>query len=126
MFVRCLIACAATCLAVPAAAERLFVNDPQACAQMGTEDGLLDFAGEGGLILDGEGFSSLEYFCSFQPSLAFKWDGYNVSTHVGQCETPGPFYSPQLFTFVLSEEEPGVVVLYDGADEPTRFYSCTN
>ena len=117
---------AAVCVAVPATAERIFLDDPNSCHLLEQEDGILDFAGNGGLILNESGFSSLEYFCEFKPGLQFHWDGWQTSTHVGHCEEPGPFYTPTLFTFMMAEDEPGVVVLFDGSEEPTRFYSCTD
>ncbi|MVO18152.1 hypothetical protein [Parasedimentitalea huanghaiensis] len=117
---------AALCVAAPAVSAQVLVDDLRACAMMKEEHGLLDFASEGGLILDPYGFNSMELYCLFSPELTFNWDSYHVSTHVGQCEYPGPDYEPKLFTFVMSNEEPGVVKLYDGSDEPTRFNSCAN
>lgn len=113
-------------LAATTASAQVLVDDTRACAMMEEEHGLLDFASDGGLILDQYGYSSMEMFCQFSPELTFNWDNYQVSTHMGQCEYPGPDYEPKLFTFVMSNEEPGVVKLYDGSDEPTRFYSCTD
>ena len=114
------------CLAASATSAQVLVDDKRACAMMEEEHGLLDFASEGGLILDQYGYSSMEYFCQFSPELNFNWENYQVSTHMGQCESPGPFYEPKLFTFVMASEEPGVVVLHNGSDQPTRFYSCSN
>ena len=117
---------AAMCLAVPASAERILLDDSGACHLLEQQDGILDFAGSGGLILNESSFNSLEYFCEFQPELQFHWDGWQTSTHMGHCEEPGPFYTPTLFTFLMTEEEPGVVTMYDGSEDPTKFYSCTD
>lgn len=112
-------------LAAPALADPVYIDDPSACAQvMGGEDGMLDYAGQGGLILWDGGYNSLEYYCSFQPPLTFSWDGYQVSDHMGRCELPGPQYFPQVFTVVMDSEEPGIVSVWDGEPEPVRFHYC--
>lgn len=85
---------------------------------------MLDYASQGGLVLDGNGFSSLEYLCSFQPALRLDWSSYRVSDHMGRCELPGPQFYPQLFTAVLDPEEPGTVSIWMGEAEPLRFYAC--
>lgn len=111
--------------AAPALAEPMFINDPSACGQvMGSDDGMLDYAGNGGLILSADGYSSMEYFCSFTPALKFNWDGYQVSDHSGHCELPGPQYYPQVFTVVMDAAEPGVISIWDGEPEPVQFYRC--
>ena len=118
---------AAVALAGPLAAEQLFLDDAAACDRvLISEDGILDYAAEGGLILDGSGFSSLEYFCSFQPVLRLNWSSHRVSDHMGRCELPGPQYYPQLFTVVLDPEEPGTVSIWMGEAEPLRFYACAS
>lgn len=122
-------AAAVLCMATtsPGFAERYFVNDPAACPTNAEEqDRLMDFANDGGLILEEDGFSSMEYFCSFEPDLQYHWDGYQVTTHVGHCQTPGPVFMPTLFTFVMTEEAPGEIALFDSNEYTTRFYSCTD
>ncbi len=115
----------AVTFAAPALADPVYINDPAACGQvMGSEDGVLDFAGQGGLILWEGGYNSLEYFCSFEPPLAFSFDGYKVTDHLGHCELPGPQYFPQVFTVVMDGEEPGIVTVWDGEPEPVRFHYC--
>ncbi|UWQ58790.1 hypothetical protein K3722_01250 [Leisingera caerulea] len=118
---------AAVALAGPLSAEQLYLDDAAACDRvLISEDGILDYAAEGGLILDGSGFSSLEYFCSFQPALRLNWSSHRVSDHMGRCELPGPQYYPQLFTVVLDPEEPGTVSIWMGEAEPLRFYACAS
>lgn len=126
MSLRNILAITVLCFAAPVSAERIFLDNPDACYMLEQPDGILDFAGNGGLVLTESGFSSLEYFCQFTPALQFHWDGWQTTTHMGHCEEPGPFFTPTLFTFQMTEEDPGVVVLYDGSDEPTQFYSCTD
>ena len=121
----CLPLLAALSIAAPALADPVYIDDPSACAQvMGSEDGMLDYAGQGGLILWNSGYNSLEYFCSFQPAISFTRDSYQVSDHIGRCELPGPQYMPQVFTVVLDSEEPGIVAVWDGGAEPIRFHHC--
>jgi hypothetical protein len=112
-------------LAAPAVAEPVYIDDPAACGLvMGGEDGVLDYAGQGGLVLWNAGYSSLEYFCSFQPAINFVWDGHQVTDHMGRCELPGPQYFPKVFTVVLDSEQPGIVAIWDGGPEPVQFHYC--
>ena len=105
--------------------EAIYVNDPEGCALIAASpDGDLDFASEGGLLLDATGYGSMEYHCSFEPALAFDWTAPRVSTHVGYCEEPGPYIMPQLFSILLDPYSPGEVTIFTGEDEPLRFYSC--
>ncbi|MEP4037709.1 hypothetical protein [Pseudophaeobacter sp.] len=108
-----------------AVGEDVYLNDPEGCAIVaGNPDGVLDFASEGGLILDETGYSSIEYHCSFEPVLSFDWSEAKVTTHVGYCEEPGPYIMPQLFSILLDPYAPGEVTIFTGEDEPTRFYAC--
>ena len=119
------LSCFALCL--PAQAQHLFVDSEEGCdIVMGSPDGDLDYAGEGGLILSDTGFSSLEYFCSFSPRALYQWQVYDVTTHVGHCEMPGPEFQPQLFTIVRDPEAPGVISIFTGEDEPLRFFACSS
>ncbi|WP_417700602.1 hypothetical protein [Pseudophaeobacter sp.] len=122
----CSILCFTT-LAVSAQAQDLYVDSPEGCdIVMSNPDGVLDYAGEGGMILEETGYSSLEYFCSFTPKALYQWQVYDVTTHVGHCEMPGPQYVPQLFTIVRNPDEPGVISIYTGDPEPIRFYGCSS
>lgn len=112
-------------LALPVQAAELYLDDPAACARvLQSEDGLLDFTSEGGLVLGSSGFHSMEYFCSFQPEIRFGWASYQVTDHAGRCELPGPQYYPQLFTVVLDPSEPGTVFIWTGEAEPLEFHAC--
>lgn len=109
----------------PVAAQGLFVDSPEGCdIVLGSPDGDLDYAGEGGLLLGADGYSSLEYFCSFSPNIDFQWNSYQVRTHVGQCEMPGPEYQPRLFTVVTDPDQPDLVSIFTGDADPLRFYRC--
>lgn len=111
----------------PVQAQDLFVDSQEGCdIVMGSPDGDLDYAGQGGLILSETGFSSLEYFCSFTPKALYQWQVYDVTTHVGHCEMPGPEFLPQLFTILRDPEEPGVISIFTGEVEPLRFYACSS
>ncbi len=108
-----------------AVGEEVYLNDPEGCAMIaGNPDGVLDFAGEGGLVLDKTGYSSIEYHCSFEPALSFDWDDPTVTTHVGYCMEPGPHIMPQLFSVLLDPYRPGEVAIFTGEEEPLRFYAC--
>ncbi|MBY6139481.1 hypothetical protein KUV26_08560 [Leisingera daeponensis] len=118
---------AAAALAGPLAAEQLYLDDATACDRvLISQDGIADYTGEGGLILHENGFSSMEYFCDFQPALHLDWSSYRVSDHTGRCELPGPQYFPQLFTVALDPEDPGIVSIWMGDPEPLRFFACSS
>ncbi|MFC4217349.1 hypothetical protein [Pseudophaeobacter arcticus] len=110
---------------LPLQAQQLLVDSPEGCdIVMSSPDGDLEYAGNGGLLLTESGYSSLEYFCSFTPKAQYQWRTYEVTTHIGQCEMPGPEFMPQLFTIVSDPELPGVVSIFTGDPEPLRFYNC--
>jgi hypothetical protein len=112
-------------MAQPAFAQSIYVDDPQGCAVIAADpDGGIDFASEGGLVLDASGYSSIEYNCSFEPPLLFDWSKAKVTTHVGYCEEPGPYIMPQLFSILLDPYSPGEVAIFLGEGEPLRFYAC--
>ncbi|UWQ25132.1 hypothetical protein K3553_01320 [Leisingera aquaemixtae] len=114
-------------LSGPLSAQQLYLDDAAACDRvLISEDGVLDYAAEGGLILDSSGFNSMEYFCSFQPPIRFGQRSYSATDHTGRCELPGPQYFPQLFTIVLDPEEPGTVSIWMGEAEPLRFFACSS
>lgn len=114
-------------LCLPALAQNLFVDSQEGCdIVMGSPDGDLDYASEGGLLLHETGYSSLEYFCSFSPPALYQWQVYDVTTHVGHCEMPGPEFLPQLFTILRDPEAPGVISIFTGEDEPLRFFACSS
>jgi len=118
---------AVTALSGPLLADQLYLDDAAACDRvLISEDGIAGFASEGGLILDGNGFNSMEYFCSFQPAIRFGWGTYSVSDHLGRCELPGPQYFPQLFTVVMDPEQPGTVSIWMGDGEPLQFHACSS
>lgn len=106
-------------------ASDIYVDSPEGCAMVRSgPDGDLEYAAEGGLLMNETGYSSLEYFCSFTPRAEFQWHTYSVSTHVGQCEMPGPEFIPQLFTILLDPMTPGVISVFTGDAEPLRFSHC--
>ncbi|KIC28289.1 hypothetical protein [Leisingera sp. ANG-M6] len=114
-------------LSGPLQADQLYLDDAAACDRvLISEHGITDYANEGGLILHQTGFSSMEYFCNFQPALSLERGSYRVSDHTGRCELPGPQYFPQLFTIVLDPEEPGTVSIWMGEAEPLRFFACSS
>ena len=118
---------AAIALTGPLSAQQLYLDDAAACDRvLISQDGINDDANQGGLILGSTGFNSMEYFCSFEPDLQYHWDGYQVTTHVRHCQTPGPVFMPTVFTFVMTEEAPGEIALFDSNEYTTRFYSCTD
>ncbi|MBY6068024.1 hypothetical protein KUW17_14815 [Leisingera aquaemixtae] len=118
---------AAAALSGPLLADQLYLDDAAACDRvLISQDGVADYANEGGLILHENGFSSMEYFCNFQPALSLEWGSYRVSDHTGRCELPGPQYFPQLFTVVLDPEEPGTVSVWMGEAEPLQFFACSS
>ncbi|NVK12747.1 MAG: hypothetical protein HWE35_01060 [Rhodobacteraceae bacterium] len=121
-------ACAAViAISGPLSAQQLYLDDAAACDRvLISEDGMLDYAAGGGLILNSSGFNSLEYFCSFQPPIRFGQRSYSATDHTGRCELPGPQYFPQLFTIVLDPEEPGTVSIWMGEPEPLRFFACSS
>jgi hypothetical protein len=126
---RTLTSCAALAISgLPLAAEQIYLDDPAGCAQvLGSEDGLLDYAADGGLILGAAGYSSLEYLCSYAPPVRFDWSNYKVSDRIGHCEEPGPFYQPQLFTIVTDPEQPGIISIWTGNEgDPLRFHACAS
>lgn len=112
---------------LPLQAQHLLVDSPEGCdIVMSSPDGDLDYAGNGGLLLNETGYSSLEYFCSFTPKALYQWQVYDVTTHVGQCQMPGPEFVPQLFTIVRDPDQPGVISIFTGDAEPLRFYNCAS
>ncbi|WP_264212194.1 hypothetical protein [Leisingera thetidis] len=118
---------AAIALTGPLSAQQLYLDDAAACDRvLISQDGINDYANQGGLILGSTGFNSMEYFCSFQPAIRFGWSTYRASDHTGHCELPGPQYFPQLFTVVMDPEEPGTVTIWMGDPEPLRFHACSS
>lgn len=115
-------------LSLPLAAEQIYLDDPSSCDRVLTsQDGILDYAADGGLILGPTGFNSLEYHCSYAPPVPFDWSTFNVSDRLGHCEQPGPYYEPQLFTIVMDPAEPGIVSIWSrGAEHPLRFHACAS
>ncbi|MEW2913863.1 hypothetical protein [Leisingera sp. JC11] len=121
-------ACAAMiALSGPLSAQQLYLDDATACDRvLISENGVTDYANEGGLILNSSGFNSMEYFCNFQPPIRFGQRSYSATDHTGRCELPGPQYFPQLFTVVLDPEEPGTVSIWMGDPEPLQFFACSS
>ena len=116
------------CLApLPGLAGDLYADSKAGCSViLASEDGILDYAAEGGLVLDASGYQSIEYHCSFEPKIDFKASGDQITTHMGYCMEPGPYITPQLFSVMLDPYLPGVVKVFTGADEPIEFFSCSS
>lgn len=114
-------------LSAPLQAQNLYVDRPEGCdIVMFNPDGDLEYMQSGGMILDQTGYGSMEFSCSFEPKALYQWQVYDVSTHYGHCEMPGPEYVPRLFTIVRDPDQPGVISIHTGAGQPVRFYGCSS
>lgn len=105
--------------ATAAGAEPRLVTNPEMCALSDPID-----TQEMGMELGANSLSEIEYYCEFEPAIAFDWTGDVVTTRLGWCSEPGVI-SPMLVTFQYGAYEPGVVnVWWQDADAPTRFERC--
>ncbi|MDF0602217.1 hypothetical protein P1J78_15865 [Psychromarinibacter sp. C21-152] len=102
-----------------AAAQPRLVTNPEICA-LGPDD----YWGEMGMVLTDSTMEEIEYFCEFDPPVAFDWSGDRIETRLGYCNEPG-IIIPEVFSFEYSQYEPGVVRVWTrGRDEPTVFTAC--
>jgi len=102
-----------------AAAEPLLVTNPAICDL--PPDG---YHGELGMVLTPSSMDEIEYYCEFDPPIAFDWTGDTTVARVGWCSEPG-LITPMLFAFQYGSHEPGAIYVYwQDSDDPTIFRAC--
>ncbi len=109
--------------------QQLLVDNPSACDLIGPDDGgqIMRVISADNLVLVDDEIIGHEWHCSFEPAIDLSKDDLNTQTRIGYCEEPGPWITPEVFTFLIQKttnSNGNVTVFQQDNPEGSDFYFC--